>query len=99
METRVFYPFMKKFIPVVLTILVVLILYRYYGAWEYTLKNLSEFFRLVFEHFFLVIVSMATAGIVGVTLGTIMTRKGFELLSCSRSYCQKYICRHPICKQ
>ena len=78
METRVFYPFMKKFIPVVLTILVVLSLYRYYGAWEYTSKNLPEFFRLVLEHFFLVIVSMATAGSVGVGLGTIMTRKGFE---------------------
>jgi len=78
METRVFYPFMKKFIPVVLTILVVLSLYRYYGAWEYTSKNLAEFFRLTYEHFFLVIVSMATAASVGVSLGIIMTRKGFE---------------------
>ena len=69
---------MKKFIPMVLTILVVLSLYRYYGAWEYTSKNLPEFFRLVLEHFFLVIVSMATAGSVGVGLGTSMTRKGFE---------------------
>ncbi|MBW2002939.1 MAG: ABC transporter permease, partial [Deltaproteobacteria bacterium] len=36
------------------------------------------FFRLNYEHFFLVIVSMAAAGSVGVFLGIIMTRKGFE---------------------
>jgi len=45
---------------------------------KYTSDNLAEFFRLSYEHFFLVIVSMATAGTVGVGLGTIMTRKGFE---------------------
>jgi len=56
----------------------VLLLYKYYGALKYTSDNLAEFFRLNYEHFFLVLVSMATAGSVGVFLGIIMTRKGFE---------------------
>jgi len=78
MEPKVIFPLLKRIIPVVAIILIVIWLYQIYGALDYTIKNLPEFFRLVFEHFFLVIVSMATAGSVGVGLGIIMTRKGFE---------------------
>jgi len=78
METRVFYPFIKKLIPVAVSILILLWLYRYYGALEYTINNLSEFLRLIYEHIFLVIVSLVAAAIIGVGLGTIMTRTGFE---------------------
>jgi len=78
MQIRIFYPFIKKYAPFVATAIIVLWLYKYYGALSYTYDNLAEFFRLTYEHFFLVIVSMATAGSVGVGLGTIMTRKGFE---------------------
>jgi len=81
MQIRLFYPFIKKFAPFVATAIIVCLLYKYYGALEYTSDNLAEFFRLNYEHFFLVIVSMATAGTVGVGLGTIMTRKGFERFS------------------
>ena len=78
MQIRLFYPFIKKFAPFVVTAIIVLLLYKYYGAFKYTSDNLAEFFRLNYEHFFLVIVSMAAAGSVGVFLGIIMTRKGFE---------------------
>ena len=78
MEPKVIFPLLKRIIPVAVIILIVIWLYQVYGALDYTIKNLPEFFRLVFEHFFLVIVSMATAGCVGVGLGIIMTRKGFE---------------------
>ena len=71
----------RKFVPVIVAIVVVLWLYKYYGALEYTVKNLSEFFRLVYEHLILVIISMAAAIAVGVTLGVIMTRKGLEGIS------------------
>jgi len=78
MQIRLFYPVIKKFAPFVVTAIIVLLLYKYYGAFKYTSDNLAEFFRLNYEHFFLVIVSMAAAGTVGVFLGIIMTRKGFE---------------------
>ena len=78
MQIKIFYPFVKKYAPFVATAIIVLWLYKYYGALSYTYNNLAEFFRLTFEHFFLVIVSMVTAAAVGVSLGTIMTRKGFE---------------------
>ncbi len=71
----------RKFVPVIVAIVVVLWLYKYYGALEYTVKNLSEFFRLIYEHLILVIISMAAAIAVGVTLGVIMTRKGLEGIS------------------
>ena len=80
MEARAFSPVLKKLIPVLLTIIIVAWLYKYYGAWAYTMKNLAEFFRLTFEHLLLVLVSMAAAGTVGVSLGTLMTRKGFDHL-------------------
>ncbi|NIQ89563.1 MAG: ABC transporter permease [Deltaproteobacteria bacterium] len=80
MEARAFSPVLKKLIPVLLTIIIVAWLYKYYGAWAYTIKNLAEFFRLTFEHLVLVIVSMAAAITVGVSLGTLMTRKGFDHL-------------------
>ena len=57
MEARAFAPVLKKLIPVFLTIIVVAALYKFYGAWAYTTKNLAEFFRLTFEHFLLVIIS------------------------------------------
>ncbi len=78
MEPKVIFPLLKRIIPVAAIILIVIWLYQVYGALDYTIKNLPEFFRLVLEHFFLVIVSMATAGSVGVGLGIIMTRKGFD---------------------
>jgi osmoprotectant transport system permease protein len=78
MEPKVFFPLLKRIIPIAATILIVIWLYQVYGALEYTMKNLPEFFRLTYEHFFLVIVSMAAAVSIGVCLGTIMTRKGFE---------------------
>ncbi len=71
----------RKFVPVIVAIVVVLWLYKYYGALEYTVKNLSEFFRLIYEHLILVIISMAAAIAVGVTLGVIMTRKSLEGIS------------------
>jgi osmoprotectant transport system permease protein len=80
MEARAFSPVLKKLIPVLLTIIIVAGLYKFYGAWAYTIKNLAEFFRLTWEHLVLVIVSMAAAVTVGVGLGTLMTRKGFDRL-------------------
>ncbi|MDY6793177.1 MAG: ABC transporter permease [Thermodesulfobacteriota bacterium] len=78
MQIRLFLSFLKKFGLMAVTAIIVLLLYQYYGALEYTIKNLAEFFRLTLEHFFLVIVSMATAASIGISLGIIMTRKGFE---------------------
>jgi len=71
----------RKFVPALVAIIVVLWLYKYYGALEYTVKNLTEFFRLIYEHLILVVISMAAAIVVGVTLGVIMTRKGLEGIS------------------
>jgi osmoprotectant transport system permease protein len=71
----------RKFVPALVAIIVVLWLYKYYGALEYTVKNLTEFFRLIYEHLILVVISMAAAIFVGVTLGVIMTRKGLEGIS------------------
>ena len=81
MEARAFSPVLKKLIPVLLTIIIVAGLYKYYGAWAYTVKNLAEFFRLTLEHLLLVLVSMAAAVTVGVGLGTLMTRKRFAHLA------------------
>jgi osmoprotectant transport system permease protein len=78
MEPKVLYPFLKKLIPMAITALIVLWLYKYYGALEYTLNNMSEFIRLTWEHLLLVVISLAAATTVGVSLGIIMTRKGFE---------------------
>ena len=71
----------RKFVPAIVAIVVVIWLYKYYGALDYTVKNLSEFFRLIYEHLILVVISMAAAITVGVTLGVIMTRKGLEGIS------------------
>ncbi|MEA3435644.1 MAG: ABC transporter permease [Thermodesulfobacteriota bacterium] len=71
----------RKFVPAIVAIIVVLWLYKYYGALDYTVKNLTEFFRLIYEHMLLVIISMAAAITVGVTLGIVMTRKGLEGIS------------------
>lgn len=78
MKSKAFYPFLKKIIPMTITALVVLWLYKYYGALAYTVKNMPEFIRLTWEHLLLVVISLAAAASVGVTLGTIMTRKKFE---------------------
>lgn len=61
-----------------ITSLIVLWLYKYYGAFEYTFKNMPEFIRLTWEHLVLVVISLAAAATVGMGLGIIMTRKGFE---------------------
>jgi osmoprotectant transport system permease protein len=81
MTSNFFTALFRKFVPAIVAIVVVLWLYKYYGAMEYTLKNLAEFFRLIYEHLILVIISMAAAITVGVTLGVIMTRKGLEGIS------------------
>lgn len=78
MEPKAFYPMLKKFIATVITAIIVLWLYKAYGAFEYTFKNMPEFIRLTWEHLLLVVVSLSVAAAVGVSLGTIMTRKGFE---------------------
>lgn len=81
MTSNFFKTLFRKFVPALVAIVVVLLLYKYYGALEYTVKNLTEFFRLIYEHLILVIISMAAAIAVGVTLGVIMTRKGLEGVS------------------
>jgi osmoprotectant transport system permease protein len=81
MEGRALTPILKKIIPALITIVIVAWLYKIYGAWAYTSENLAEFFRLTWEHILLVIISMAAAVTVGVGLGTLMTRKGFDRLS------------------
>ena len=81
MTSNFFKTLFRKFVPALVAIVVVLLLYKYYGALEYTVKNLTEFFRLIYEHLILVIISMAAAIVVGVTLGVIMTRKGLEGVS------------------
>jgi osmoprotectant transport system permease protein len=78
MEHKPFYPLLKKIIPGVITVLIVLWLYKVYGAMAYTLDNMPEFIRLTWEHLLLVVISLSVAATVGVSLGTIMTRKGFE---------------------
>lgn len=81
MTLRILLQMVRRLVPVVLTLLFIVWLYTYYGAWSYTLKNISEFFRLIYEHFVLVIISMFCAVLVGVTLGTMMTRKSMEKAS------------------
>ena len=81
MTSNFFTTLIRKIAPALVAIVVVLWLYKYYGALEYTAKNLTEFFRLIYEHLILVIVSMAAAITVGVTLGVIMSRKGLEGIS------------------
>ena len=81
MTLQIWFQLIKRLIPIFLTIFFIIWLYTYYGAWDYTIKNLSEFFRLIFEHFVLVIISMFCAVLVGVTLGTMMTRKSMEKAS------------------
>ncbi|MCK5162794.1 MAG: ABC transporter permease [Desulfobacula sp.] len=81
MTTRILFHLIKRLVPVLLTICFIVWLYTFYGAWDYTIKNIAEFFKLIIEHFILVIISMFCAVIVGVTLGTIMTRKSMEKMS------------------
>ena len=81
MTSNFFTTLIRKIAPALVAIVVVLWLYKYYGALEYTAKNLTEFFRLIYEHLILVIISMAAAITVGVTLGVIMSRKGLEGIS------------------
>ena len=78
MTTRIIFHLLKRVAPVILTVCFIAWLYAYYGAWAYTAKNLSEFFKLIYEHFLLVIISAICAIVVGITLGTVMTRKGME---------------------
>jgi len=78
MQTTIISSLLKRFLPLAITVVVVVWLYHYYGALTYTIENAKEFMRFVAEHIFLVVVSLAASVIVGVSLGTIMTRKGFE---------------------
>jgi len=77
MEPKLFLALGKRVIPAAASVIIVIWLYLVYGAFEYTMNNLAEFFRLILEHLFLVIASMIAAVIVGVGLGIIMTRKTF----------------------
>jgi osmoprotectant transport system permease protein len=81
MTLRIWFQLVKKLVPILLMIFFIVWLYTYYGAWDYTIKNIPEFFRLIVEHFILVILSMVCAVLVGVTLGTLMTRKSMEKAS------------------
>ena len=78
MPTTIISSLLKRFLPLAITVAVVVWLYHHYGALTYTIENAKEFMRFVAEHIFLVVVSLAASVIVGVSLGTIMTRKGFE---------------------
>jgi len=78
MLIRILLQLSKKVLPIAVTVVFIAWLYRFYGAWDYTVSNLPEFFKLVYEHFILVIISMACAVTVGVTLGTMMTRKSMR---------------------
>ena len=81
MTARILLHMVKRLLPVLLTIFIIVGLYRYYGAWEYTIQNLAEFLKLIYEHFILVIISMVCAVVVGVTLGTVMTRKSMASIA------------------
>ncbi len=81
MTTRILFHLIKRLLPVLLTIGFIVWLYTFYGAWDYTIKNIAEFFKLIIEHFILVVISMVCAVFAGIALGTIMTRKGMEKVS------------------
>ncbi len=68
----------KRALPIIAMVALIIWLYAFYGAWDYTISNLSEFFKLVYEHFVLVIISIICAVLVGITLGTAMTRKNMQ---------------------
>ncbi|MEA2061711.1 MAG: ABC transporter permease [Thermodesulfobacteriota bacterium] len=78
MTSKLLLYWLKKITPIILTVIFIAWLYKFYGAWDYTIKNISEFFTLVFQHFILVIISMAASVSIGLLLGVIMTRKGME---------------------
>lgn len=78
MTSKLLLYWLKKITPIILTVIFIVWLYKFYGAWDYTIKNISEFFTLVFQHFMLVIISMAASVSIGILLGVIMTRKGME---------------------
>lgn len=75
MTLRILLHMLKQLVPVLLTVFIIVWLYRHYGAWNYTVNNLPEFFKLIYEHFVLVTISMLCAVVAGITLGTVMTRK------------------------
>jgi osmoprotectant transport system permease protein len=81
MNSTILSGLLRKLLPVIVTIVVLTLLYKTYGAWDYTIKNLPEFLKLTLEHFEIVIIVMIASTSVGVFLGTIMTRKGWEDIS------------------
>ena len=81
MTSKVFMGLVRKGLPAIITVAVIIFLYKTYGAWEYTVENLPEFFRLTFEHLLLVLITMCFSISIGVTLGTVMTREGWEKIS------------------
>lgn len=81
MTLKVFIGLVRKTLPAVITVAVIIFLYKTYGAWEYTVDNLPEFFRLTFEHLLLVLITMCFSISIGVTLGTAMTREGWEKIA------------------
>lgn len=81
MTSKMFAELVKRSLPVVITIAVVAVIYKIYGAWDYTVANLPEFFKLTYEHLMLVLIAMCFSISIGVTLGTVMTREGWENIS------------------
>lgn len=81
MILKISFQWFKKILPMLLTVIFIVWLYKFYGAWEYTSKNMSEFFTLVTQHFMLVIISMIAAVSAGLVLGILMTRRGMEKAS------------------
>lgn len=81
MNSKVFFQIARKGLPAIITVAVIIFLYKTYGAWEYTVENLPEFFKLTYEHLVLVLITMCFSISIGVTLGTLMTREGWEKIS------------------
>jgi len=78
MTSKIILQLAKKILPLVMTIVFVGWIYNHYGAWAYTIKNGSEFLRLIYEHFVLVIISMFCAILVGVSMGVMISRKSMQ---------------------
>lgn len=81
MTSKVLTGLVRKGLPSIVTVAVIIFLYKTYGAWEYTVENLPEFFKLTYEHLLLVLITMCFSISIGVTLGTVMTREGWEKIS------------------
>ena len=68
----------RRFLPIAITVAVSPGSTSTTEPWHIPWENAGEFVRFVAEHLFLVVVSLTATVVVGVSLGTLMTRKGFE---------------------